>query len=175
MKFPFPARQIKPPLFHQFVKALHSVPPNHNGTVTALNRHPPKHVLFQQNKQKTKNNKHTSPKKKQHRSNTTIQFRCATFSPFSITDEDDEPRRCVQLTNQHKIAIRFIRKVNCAGFEEFGEQTKRKRNEKTRANDVIRMRMRDGWPHNATRTHEHKTNQPHQNHNKTRSDNTPPS
>lgn len=29
--------------------------------------------------------------------------------PFEI-DEDDEPR-CTQLTNQHKTAIRFIRKV----------------------------------------------------------------
>lgn len=27
-----------------------------------------------------------------------------------FTDEDEEPR-CVQLTNQHKTAIRFIRKV----------------------------------------------------------------
>lgn len=32
-------------------------------------------------------------------------------SKLSNTDEDDEPR-CVQLTNQHKTAIRFIRKVN---------------------------------------------------------------
>lgn len=32
-------------------------------------------------------------------------------SAILIPDEDDEPRRCVQLTNQHKIAIRFIRKV----------------------------------------------------------------
>lgn len=31
---------------------------------------------------------------------------------FNRSDEDDEPR-CVQLTNQHKTAIRFIRKVNC--------------------------------------------------------------
>lgn len=30
----------------------------------------------------------------------------------SDIDEDEEPR-CVQLTNQHKGAIRFIRKVNC--------------------------------------------------------------
>jgi hypothetical protein len=32
------------------------------------------------------------------------------FNPFS-PDEDEEPR-CVQLTNQHKGAIRFIRKVS---------------------------------------------------------------
>lgn len=32
------------------------------------------------------------------------------FGNSSKSDEDDEPR-CVQLTNQHKTAIRFIRKV----------------------------------------------------------------
>lgn len=34
------------------------------------------------------------------------------FKKFVCTDEDDEPRRCVQLTNQHKGAIRAIRKVS---------------------------------------------------------------
>lgn len=33
-----------------------------------------------------------------------------TIMLCKFTDEDDEPR-CVQLTNQHKTAIRFIRKV----------------------------------------------------------------
>lgn len=37
---------------------------------------------------------------------------------ISLADEDEEPR-CVQLTNQHKGAIRFIRKVNSYLFQIF--------------------------------------------------------
>lgn len=51
-------------------------------------------------------------------------------------DEDEEPR-CVQLTNQHKGAIRFIRKVNCHHFTIFRRRVSFTNDSKLKENDIL--------------------------------------